>query len=57
MNVPQTVIANSVVEILNRFYGDVSFELAPAIFGGLIIGAFTMIGGLFGGQFGLLMGM
>lgn len=41
---------------MNRLYGDVNFELTPSIISGLIVGACTMIGGLVGGRFGLLIG-
>jgi hypothetical protein len=56
MDLTKTVITKKFIEIMNRLYGDVSFELTPSIIGGLIIGACTMIGGFMGGRFGLLIG-
>lgn len=56
MDLSKTVIANSFIEIMSRLYGDVNFELTPSIISGLIVGACTMIGGLMGGRFGLLIG-
>lgn len=56
MDLTKTVITKSFIEIMNKLYGDVSYELSPSIIGGLIVGACTMIGGLIGGRFGLLIG-
>lgn len=56
MNMAGAIITNSVVEILSKLFGDVKFELAPTIIGGLVVGVLTMIGGLFGGKVGLLIG-
>lgn len=56
MNMAGAVITNSVVEILSKLFGDVKFELAPTLVGGLLVGVLTMIGGLLGGKVGLLIG-
>lgn len=56
MNMAGAVITNSAVEILSKLFGDVKFELAPTILGGLVVGVLTMVGGLLGGKVGLLIG-
>jgi len=56
MSTSQAVIISSVLETLTRLYSDVSYELAPAIYSGLFVGGCTVVGGLIGGRFGLLIG-
>lgn len=59
MAMSRAVMANSVLEvvqILYRHYGDENFELTPAILGGLVVGACTLVGGILGGRYGLLIG-
>lgn len=59
MAMSRAVIANGVLEvvqILYREYGDENFQLAPAILGGLVVGACTIVGGLLGGRYGLVIG-
>lgn len=50
------VAINSVIEILVRMFGDVNYALSDSIAAGVIVGGCTLVGGLVGGRFGLLIG-
>jgi len=50
------VAFNSVLEILMRMFGDVNYSLSDSIAAGVIVGGCTLVGGLVGGRFGLLVG-
>lgn len=51
------VVGNVFMEIFNRQFGDVQFELAPAIASGVVVGACTVAGSLLmGGRIGALIG-
>lgn len=50
------VAINSVVEMLNTMFFNVNYALSDSIVAGAIVGGCTLVGGLIGGRFGLLVG-
>jgi len=50
------IVGSGIVEILINLYGDQNYEMAPALISGAMVGACSLVGGLVGGRFGLLVG-
>lgn len=47
---------NSVAEILTRMFGNVNYTLSESVTAGVVVGGCTLVGGLLGGRFGLIVG-
>lgn len=50
------VALNAGLEILTRMFGNVNYALSDTVVAGAIVGGCTLVGGLIGGRFGLLVG-
>lgn len=57
MDVTMNAVAlNSVVEMLSTMFLNVNYTLSDSVVAGAIVGGCTLVGGLIGGRFGLLVG-